>query len=121
MAVETSETTSVAKYRQYIQMLLTERAQRSNLGEGAEEYEIETLFDTDRDHYQLLHVGWSKNHRSFSCILHLDIRAEKIWIQHDGTEEGIANPLVDLGVPKEDIVLAFHEPAVRQYTEFGTG
>ncbi len=121
MAVEIGETTSVAKYRQYIQMLLTERAQRSNLGKDAEEYEIETLFDTDRDHYQLLHVGWSRNHRSFSCILHLDIRGNKIWIQHDGTEEGIANPLVDLGVPKEDIVLAFHEPGVRQYTGFATG
>ncbi len=121
MAVERSEKPSVELYRRYIQMLLTERAQRSNLGAGAEEYEIETLFDTVRDHYQLLHVGWSGYRRSFSCILHLDIRADKIWIQHDGTEEGIANPLVELGVPKEDIVLAFHEPAVRQYTEFATG
>jgi hypothetical protein len=37
----------------------------------------------------------------------------KIWIQHDGTEIGIANELVKLGVPKDDIVLAFHEPFVR--------
>jgi hypothetical protein len=34
---------------------------------------------------------------------------------------GIANQLVEMGVPKEDIVLAFHEPAVRQFTGFGTG
>ena len=26
-----------------------------------------------------------------------------------------------LGVPKQDIVLAFHEPEVRQFTDFGTG
>jgi hypothetical protein len=44
------------------------------------------------------------------CVLHLDIKKGKIWIQHDGTEVGIANELVNLGVPKEDIVLAFHEP-----------
>jgi hypothetical protein len=24
-------------------------------------------------------------------------------------------------VPKQDIVLAFHEPYVRQFTDFGTG
>ncbi|NEO03045.1 MAG: XisI protein, partial [Moorea sp. SIO3I7] len=35
-----------------------------------------------------------------------------------GTEIGFANELVKLGVPKTDIVLAFQEPAVRQYTDF---
>lgn len=117
MALETT----VEKYRQYIQDLLTERAQRANQYTDAEEYEVETIFDTIRDHYQLLYVGWQKYHRSFSCILHLDIRNGKIWIQHDGTEEEIANPLVELGVPKHDIVLAFHDPGVRKYTDFGTG
>jgi hypothetical protein len=46
------------------------------------------------------------------------IRDEKIWIQHDGTEGGIANELVERGVPKQDIVLAFHSPFKRQFTEF---
>lgn len=38
--------------------------------------------------------------------------------QYNGTEIEIASKLVDLGIPKEDIVLAFHEPFVRQYTGF---
>jgi len=42
-------------------------------------------------------------------------------MQHDGTEIGIANQLVELGVPKDDIVLAFHEPEIREFTDFGTG
>ena len=45
----------------------------------------------------------------------------RAYIQHDGTEIGIADELVKLGVPKEDIVLAFHEPLVRQYTGFAVG
>jgi hypothetical protein len=53
--------------------------------------------------------------------LHLDIKDGKIWIQHDGTEIGIANQLVALGVPKSDIVLAFHSPFKRQFTEFAVG
>ncbi|MFM6003160.1 MAG: element excision factor XisI family protein, partial [Sphaerospermopsis kisseleviana] len=32
--------------------------------------------------------------------------------------EGIATDLVRVGVPKEDIVLAFHEPKMREYTNF---
>ena len=85
------------------------------------EYEVQTLFDDERDHYQLLYVGWRGTKRDFGCILHLDIKNGKIWIQHDGTEEGIANQLVALGVPRQDIVLAFHEPEVRNLTDFGTG
>ncbi|MFM6307282.1 MAG: element excision factor XisI family protein, partial [Dolichospermum sp.] len=34
------------------------------------------------------------------------------------TEVGIANELVELGVPKEDIVLGFQLPSVRKYTDF---
>ncbi|MEL6381237.1 MAG: XisI protein [Cyanobacteria bacterium J06626_18] len=69
----------------------------------------------------MLYVGWRGIKRDFGCVLHLDIKDGKIWIQHDGTEVGIANQLVKLGVPKQDIVLAFHEPEVRQFTNFGTG
>ncbi|WP_419183614.1 XisI protein [Scytonema hofmannii] len=86
---------------------------------NAEEYEVQTIFDDQQDHYQLLYVGWRGNKRHFGCILHLDIKDGKIWIQHDGTEEGIANRLVEMGVPKQDIILAFHEPYIRQFTGFG--
>jgi hypothetical protein len=50
--------------------------------------------------------------------MHIDIKNGKIWIQHHGTEVGDANELVELGVPKEDIVLAYHAPYQRQYTGF---
>ena len=42
----------------------------------------------------------------------------KFWIEEDWTEDGIAADLVRAGVPKEDIVLAFHEPGMGQYTDF---
>ncbi|WP_293352846.1 MULTISPECIES: XisI protein [unclassified Microcoleus] len=112
---------AIEQYRQYIRHLLSERRERASRQYNAQEYEVQTLFDSEQDHYQLLYVGWRGNKRDFGCILHLDIKGEKIWIQHDGTEIGIANQLVELGVPKEDIVLAFHEPEIRQFTDFGTG
>lgn len=112
---------AVEQYRQYIQELLSERAQRVSKPQNAQEYEVQTIFDTERDRYQLLYVGWRGNKRYFGCILHLELKNGKIWIQHDGTEIGIANQLVERGVPKQDIVLAFHEPEIRQFTDFGTG
>ena len=50
--------------------------------------------------------------------VYVRIRDGKFWIEEDWTEDGIATDLVRAGVPKEDIVLAFHEPKLRQYTDF---
>ncbi|NER33043.1 MAG: XisI protein [Oscillatoria sp. SIO1A7] len=46
---------------------------------------------------------------------------DKIWIQRDGTEDGMATELAAAGIPKEQIVLAFHPPELRQYTEYAAG
>jgi hypothetical protein len=51
----------------------------------------------------------------------MDIIDGKIWIQHDGTEVGVANELTDLGVPKLDIVLAYQPESARRLTEFAVG
>jgi hypothetical protein len=62
-------------------------------------------------------LAWTK---ARGCVLHFDIKSGKIWIQHDGTEDSIADELVALGVPKNDIVLAYHAPYNRQFTEFAS-
>ena len=108
----------VAHYRQLVQELLQGY---SNIKANTEAVEAEAIFDPQRDRYQLVHVGWSNKRRVYGCVLHLDIKDGKIWIQHDGTEGGIANELVDRGVPKHDIVLGFHSPFKRQFTDFAVG
>ena len=70
----------------------------------------------------MVHVGWKDaNTRIYGCILHVDIIDGKIWVQHDDTEDAIAEQLVAKGVPKQDIVLADHAPHLRQYKEFAIG
>ncbi|MHC5614442.1 MAG: element excision factor XisI family protein [Nostoc sp.] len=78
----------------------------------------EIVFDTERDRYLLLYVGWDDEERVYGCPIHISIKDEKIWIQHNFTEEAIANQLVELGVPTTDIVLGFRSPYVRQFTGF---
>lgn len=102
-------------YRQYIKNIITEYAQyKPSYGD----VEIQIVFDEQRDHYNLMTVGWNGEYRIRGSILHIDIKENKIWIQHDGIEDGITNELLNLGVPKEDIVLAFHSPSRREYTGF---
>jgi len=51
-------------------------------------------------------------------LLHIDVIDNLVWIQQDGTEDGIAYELEKAGIPKSSIVLGFHEPEVRQYTGY---
>jgi XisI protein len=42
----------------------------------------------------------------------------ELWIQQDGTEDGIASELVQRGIPKDQIVLGFKSIERRKITEF---
>ncbi|CAN5229005.1 hypothetical protein BH20ACI1_BH20ACI1_20960 [soil metagenome] len=76
------------------------------------------IADDVQGHFLWTSLGWSNGKRARYVHAHLRIKDEKIWIETDLTEEGIATDLLNAGVPKEDIVLAFHEPSMRKYTEF---
>jgi XisI protein len=102
-------------YRQLIKQILIEHSQNKP---AYGDIEVETIFDTEHDHYQIVHVGWDGDNWVHSCILHIDIKGAKIWLQWNGTEDDIAADLVTQGVPKEDIVLGFQSPFMRQFTEY---
>lgn len=76
------------------------------------------VFDRDTDQYLLMTVGWNHDQRVHGCLVHIDIINGKLWIQRDGTEQGIVTELVAAGIPKEAIVLAFHPPEIRCHTEY---
>jgi hypothetical protein len=103
------------KYSEIVQQLLEDYAALSG---DDKTVATELIFDTVRDSYQLVHVGWQDDRRIHGCILHLDIRDGKVWLQHNGTENDIAVELVDMGVAKSDIVIGFHSPFKRQFTEY---
>jgi hypothetical protein len=106
----------VKHYRQCIRKLLSEQAISK---EDNPDIECELVFDVEHDHYQLLDVGWEGLKRIYNCFIHLDIKNGKIWIQRNMTEVDIAQELVEMGVPKEDIVLGLHPPYKRPYTGYG--
>ncbi|HAA29791.1 MAG TPA: XisI protein [Cyanobacteria bacterium UBA8553] len=83
-----------------------------------DETEVQLIFDIERNHYLLMLVGWHDQRREYGSLIHIDIKDDKIWIQSDGTEVGVANELVEAGVPQKDIVLGFKSPFKRQFTEY---
>jgi len=74
--------------------------------------------DEEHDHYMLNSIGWNDKQRIWNTIVFVRIKNAKFWIEIDGLEQGVATDLLGYGVPKDDIILAFHHPTIRPYTEF---
>ncbi|MBE8967786.1 XisI protein [Nostoc sp. DSM 114167] len=106
------------KYQEIIQQLLKEYAAISSQDS---EVETQLIFDTERHHYQLVNVGWKNQRRVYGCFIHLDIKDGKVWLQHNGTENEVGEDLANLGIPKQDIVIGFHSPFKRQFTDYAVG
>ncbi|MFN8487563.1 MAG: XisI protein [Caldilineaceae bacterium] len=102
-------------YRNLVKQVLLQNAEHApTLGE----IESMPVFDEQNDQYFLVDFGWNRTGRVHAVILHLQIKNGKVWIERDGTEAGIAYELMEVGIPKEDIVLAFYRPERRAITEF---
>ena len=105
----------IESYRQFIKQILTEHAQITS---NTDTIKPELIFDNENHHYQLAYVGWQGDKRVFGPVMHFDIQNGKIWIQYNGTEELVAETLVELGVPPSDIVIGFYSPFKRQFTNY---
>ncbi|MFK0730898.1 MAG: XisI protein [Gloeotrichia echinulata HAB0833] len=106
---------SLTPYRQTIEQVLQDYA---DFLPSDDSVQIELVFDRERDRYLLVETGWQNGYRIYGTLLHIDIIDHKIWIQQDGTEDGIANELVAAGIPKAQIVLGFRPLEQRTHTEF---
>lgn len=105
------------KYRTIIENVLTDYAK---VPYAYGDIASRVVIDCANNQYLLVNVGWDQGRRIHGCLIHLDIIDDKIWIQRDGTEEGIATLLLEAGIPKNQIVLAFRAPELRQHTGFAT-
>jgi len=106
---------SLDPWRDAIERILTEHA--SSPGSYGD-VRSEVVADRKRDRYLLVDVGWKGLERVHEALIHVDLIDGKIWIQYDGTEEGIATQLAAEGVPRDRIVLGFKPPDVRKFTDF---
>ena len=76
------------------------------------------LFDQSRDQYMVVDTGWLNYQAVRTIVLFVRIIDGKIWIEEDWTEYGIADKLVECGIPHNSIVLGFKHPELRPFTDF---
>jgi hypothetical protein len=107
----------IATYRMIIKCLLSDYAQ---LYSTIEDLGVDTDIVSDDEHgeYLIMRVGWRGETRVRRPVFYVRLRSGKVWIEEDWTKEGIVTELASKGIPREDIVLAFNPPEVRELTEF---
>lgn len=112
---------TLSKYRQIIIDILTTYSDAGPINTSPDaELEEQLLIDTERDHYQILTLGWDESRRVYYPVFHIDIKNGKVWVQEDATDYDIVGEMEKQGIPKSDIVLAFHAPYKRPYTGYAT-
>ena len=80
------------------------------------EVQTSLIISQDQNHFLLVDDGWQDGIRAYGVLAHAEIRNSKIYVQRDGTEEGITDDLLRAGVKAQEIVLAFHPPEIREHT-----
>jgi hypothetical protein len=109
---------TLASYPEIVKQVIREHAScKPSVGD----IQVEAIFDDAQGHYELMYAGWNGKHRVHGSVIHVDVHDGKVWIEHDGTEGGVALAFVEAGIPREHIVLAFHHPSRRSLTDFATG
>jgi hypothetical protein len=86
--------------------------------DGGTTFERALLLDETRNRYALFSIGWQGVSRVHTCLVHIDLIGNKVWVQEDVTKAGISNRLVATGIPPHHIVLGFYAPEERLHTEF---
>lgn len=109
------DTLDLEKWRDIIEQVLNEYAATPYSYSNVKK---ETVFDRAQDRYLILAIGWEGHRYEHGCTIHIDLVGDKIWIQRDGTEAGIALDLENAGIPKEHIVLGFKPLEVRPMTGY---
>ena len=106
----------INEYRSSIKRVM--REWHARIAASSDSIEHVFICDEQCDNYMLLDLGWNKYERVDGIYIYVRIHENKIRVEVDWTEYGIARELVENGVAKDDIVLAFHRPEKRPYTEF---
>lgn len=101
---------SLEKDRDLIERVLCECARFYSSGETR----TVMAFDRVRDQYLILDEGWDGSKRIHFVFVHVELRGGEVWIQKDGTQEGIGVDLIRAGLPESRLVPAFQPPPLRQ-------
>jgi hypothetical protein len=78
------------------------------------------IFDDTRGNYELMNIGWDGAKRIHHSSIHIELKNDsRVWLQHNATNMDIAEELIEMGIPRDQIVLGSVLPQMRKFTKYG--
>jgi hypothetical protein len=74
--------------------------------------------DDEEQVYTVFDLGWENGRRIQIMPVLIRTVGDKVYVEEDNTDYGFVDRLLEAGIPAKDIVLAWHPPELRPYTEF---
>ena len=96
----------VENYRQILQKIVKRHA-RFQPANG--EIETHAVIDSENDDYMVVDSGWNeKGRRIYDVVLHFRLQNGTVHIERNNTDAEIVQELLESGIEKDDIILAYN-------------
>jgi hypothetical protein len=118
--VKTDKTTRKAqRYRQIAQTVSSELAAFFEKAYSKSGGEIMFINDKAKGQFLIFNDSWQHETRDYGCVCHIEVKDNgRVWLRHDGTDIEIGQQLLDAGIEKSDLVIGFHSPKMREWSDF---
>lgn len=81
--------------------------------------DYELIIDDTHFHYQVVRTGWYNDQFYHKTVFHFHIKPTgKVWLLVNNTDILVTDDLIEMGIPKSDIVIGFLPESMRPYSGF---
>lgn len=96
----------IEKYRQILESVVKRHAQ---FQPANGQIETHAVCDREADEYMVVDSGWNeKGRRIYDVVLHFRLQNGTVYVERDKTNAKVVRELLDAGVEKDDIILAYN-------------
>lgn len=96
----------IEKYRQILESTIKRHAQ---FQPANGEIKTRSVCDDENNEYMVIDSGWNeKGRRIYDVVLHFRLQDGTVYIERDNTDAEVVRELLESGINKDDVILAFN-------------
>lgn len=96
----------IEKYRQILESVVKRHAQ---FQPANGQIQTHAVCDRENDEYMVIDSGWNeKGRRIYDVVVHFRLQNSTVFVERDNTDAEVVRELLETGVEKDDIVLAYN-------------
>ncbi len=96
----------IKNYRQILEQIVKRHA---GFQPANGEIETHAVCDREQDEFMVIDSGWNeKGRRIYDVVLHFRLQDGTVYVERDNTDAEVVRELLESGIAKDDIILAYN-------------